>query len=169
MPVSRSESRKGYGMPKEIERKFLVDSDKLREACKHVAFPSGSLITQGYLAFEPSVRVRLKEASKAFLTIKGSGLLSRDEFEYEIPRADGEKLIALCPSVITKMRYTLAQVRGKTWEVDEFLDAFKGHYLAEVELLTEDEPFEKPSWVTQEVTEDPRYQNVWLAQHGWPT
>ena len=148
-------------MGQEIERKFLVKgNDWPRE--------KGKKYRQGYLTLdkERTVRVRLA-GDKGYLTIKGENKgASRSEFEYEIPKEEAETLLdqlALKP-LIEKTRYKLAQ--GElTWEIDEFSGANRGLVVAEIELEREDQPFDKPAWLGQEVTDDPRYYNANLVQH----
>lgn len=158
----------------EIERKFLVDPSKLPK------LGEGSAIAQGYLSFSPAVRIRTKDRTKAYLTIKGEGTISRLELEYEIPLLDATYLFAEAHAFIEKVRHEI-KVGAHTWEVDVFYDEDAIDdplgdgvcpvvgYLAEIELSSEDEEFVKPDWVTEEVTEDPRYSNAWMAQHGFPT
>ncbi|MDD2820367.1 MAG: CYTH domain-containing protein [Flavobacterium sp.] len=153
----------------EIERKFLVSSD----AFKTEAFKENT-IAQGYLnsAPERTVRVRIK-GDKGFLTIKGisnaSGL-SRFEWEKEIPVEDAKKLLLLCEKgVIDKTRFEV-KVGNHIFEVDEFHGENKGLTVAEVELQSETETFEKPDWLGEEVTNDNRYYNAYLSNHpftGW--
>lgn len=147
----------------EIERKFLVKGDFRREAT------SSSRITQGYICSRPgrTVRVRIR-GERGYLTIKGATDargMSRQEFEYEIPVADAERLMALCePGAIDKERFLVP--RGKhTWEVDLFHGANEGLVLAEIELASEEEPFERPDWLGEEVTGDRRYYNSELTKH----
>jgi CYTH domain-containing protein len=137
----------------EIERKFLVRAELLPE------LPPPLELRQGYLSTDPVVRVRLvasRDGESAELTIKGAGLLSRAEFNYAIPPADGRQLLALCPRKLAKRRHTLDR-----WVIDHFPD--RGLWLAEIELATEEEPFDRPRWLGQEVTQDPRYTNASLA------
>lgn len=148
----------------EIERKFLVSSD----AFKTEAFKENT-IAQGYLnsAPERTVRVRIK-GDKGFLTIKGisnaSGL-SRFEWEKEIPVEDAKKLLLLCEKgVIDKTRFEV-KVGNHIFEVDEFHGENKGLTVAEVELQSETETFEKPDWLGEEVTNDNRYYNAYLSNH----
>ncbi|EJX02662.1 Uncharacterized conserved protein UCP016487, CYTH region [gut metagenome] len=147
----------------EIERKFLVSGDFLHEAT------SSTRIVQGYICTEPgrSVRVRIR-GDEAFLTIKGASDekgLSRYEFETKIPIVDAERLMELCVSgVIDKVRY-LVPKGNHTWEVDVFHGENEGLVLAEIELASEDEPFERPSWLGQEVSGDRRYYNSMLTIH----
>lgn len=149
-------------MSKEIERKFLVRGD-----FKSQAFRS-ERITQGYLSSVPerTVRVRIK-GNEGFITIKGqsnaSGL-TRYEWEKEIPVDEARELLQLSePGMIDKTRY-LVQVGKHVFEVDEFYGENEGLILAEIELQSEDEPFEKPEWLGKEVTGDPRYYNAMLSK-----
>lgn len=149
-------------MSKEIERKFLVIGD-----FKSQAFRS-ERITQGYLSSVPerTVRVRIK-GNEGFITIKGlsnaSGL-TRYEWEKEIPVDEARELLQLSePGMIDKSRY-LVQVGKHVFEVDEFYGENQGLIIAEIELQSEDEPFEKPEWLGEEVTGDPRYYNAMLSK-----
>ena len=148
----------------EIERKFLVSSD---------VFKSDALrqnhIAQGYLSSAPerTVRVRIK-GEKGFLTIKGKtneAGMSRFEWEKEIPVAEAKALLQLCEKgIIEKNRYEV-QVGKHLFEVDEFIGKNEGLLLAEIELESEGEVFEKPKWLGLEVTQDHRYYNSYLSQH----
>ncbi len=148
----------------EIERKFLVISDVFKRDVlrqNHIA--------QGYLSSVPerAVRVRIK-GEKGYLTIKGktneSGL-SRFEWEKEIPVAEAKELLQLCEKgVIEKIRYEI-QVGQHIFEVDEFYGENRGLIMAEVELQSETETFERPIWLGEEVTNDNRYYNSYLSQH----
>ncbi len=150
----------------EIERKFLVASDVFKSDLlrqNHIA--------QGYLSSVPerTVRVRIK-GEKGFLTIKGKTNetgLSRFEWEKEIPVTEARELLLLCEKgVIEKTRYEI-QVAQHVFEVDEFYGENDGLILAEVELLSETEVFEKPIWLGEEVTNDNRYYNSYLSQHPY--
>ena len=148
-------------MALEIERKFLV----LDDSYKHEAF-SKSHIQQGYICSERgrTVRIRIRN-ERAYLTIKGPSLnggLSRYEFEQEIPLDDARKLLTLCDlGIIDKTRW-LVKAGNHTFEVDEFAGDNAGLTVAEVELTSEDEAFEKPAFIGQEVTGDRRYYNSQL-------
>jgi adenylate cyclase len=147
----------------EIERKFLIDHHKLQlESFKEFLY-----IQQGYLSQEPERVVRIrKKNDAAFLTIKGKNVgATRLEMEYQIPFDDATSLLQIClPHLIEKKRYLF--IIGKhTWEVDCFLGDNQGLWIAEIELSSEDEPFEMPDWITQEVTSDHRYSNSYLSQH----
>lgn len=152
----------------EIERKFLVKSDKF----KAVAFAKNQ-IAQGYLNSHPerTVRIRIKGES-GFLTIKGKGNesgISRLEWETEIPLTEAKSLIKLCENgVIDKIRYEV-KAGNHIFEVDEFFGDNEGLVVAEIELQSEDEAFEKPEWLGQEVTNDERYYNAFLSNHPYTT
>lgn len=151
----------------EIERKFLVSGVFLPFAV------SSSRIVQGYIcsARGRTVRVRIR-GEKGYLTIKGpsdEAGISRYEFEREVPLSDAEELMKLCePGVIDKIRY-LVPVSGHTWEVDVFRGENEGLVVAEVELRSPDEPFERPAWLGREVTGDRRYYNSMLSKQPYST
>ena len=153
-------------MALEIERKFLV----LDTSFKHEAF-SSSHIRQGYICsgHGRTVRIRIRD-SRAYITIKGPSLnggLSRYEFEQEIPLADAEDLMLLCePGIIDKTRWLVTSGRH-TFEVDEFHGDNDGLVIAEVELGSEDEAFQKPAFIGQEVTGDRRYYNSHLRRNPY--
>ncbi|WP_310554586.1 CYTH domain-containing protein [Flavobacterium sp.] len=146
----------------EIERKFLV----LNTDFEAVAVAKNRIV-QGYLNSNPerTVRVRIK-GDKGFLTIKGKGSDSgttRLEWESEIPVAEAEQLLSLCESgVIDKVRFEIPS--GKhTYEVDVFEGENFGLVIAEIELNSENEAFEKPSWLGKEVTGNVKYYNAYLS------
>jgi adenylate cyclase len=146
----------------EIERKFLLSGNGWMRLGEPVFF------RQGYLSShkERVVRVRI-EGERAVLTIKGASRgATRGEWEYPIPVADAAELLdGLCEQpLIEKYRRRIA-VGGHVWEVDEFLGANAGLVVAEIELQSEDEPFDKPDWVGEEVTADPRYLNSNLIKN----
>jgi adenylate cyclase len=150
----------------EIERKFLVTS----EAFKTEAFIQNR-IAQGYLSSAPerTVRVRIK-GDKGFLTIKGSSNesgLSRFEWEKEIPLDEAAALLKLCEiGVIDKTRFEV-KIGHHIFEVDEFYGENKGLIMAEIELNSETETFEKPNWLGEEVTNDNRYYNSYLSNNPY--
>ena len=130
-------------------------------------------IKQGYLSSvqERLVRVRLK-GDQGFITIKGKADetgLSRFEWEKEIAKEDALALLALCePGMIDKTRYLVKNTDGKhTWEVDVFHGDNEGLVLAEIELDSEDDAFEKPTWLGKEVTGDDRYYNSMLMKNPY--
>ncbi|MEY2963605.1 MAG: hypothetical protein RL754_866 [Bacteroidota bacterium] len=143
-------------MAKEIERKFLVATDKWKNSVARQSF-----YAQGYLSYDPERTVRVRETSTTgFLTIKGMTVgLSRDEFEYEIPKAEAAALLEMCEQPpVQKMRY-FVEVGKHTWEIDVFEGANAGLVVAEIELASEDEVFECPEWLGEEVSGDRRYSN----------
>jgi CYTH domain-containing protein len=151
-------------MAKEIERKFLVLDQTYKQHAKGVFYQ------QGYLSFKPSVRIRII-GPKALLTIKGAATgISRSEFEYEVPLQDGlEMLRELCKGpIIEKYRYKM-EYKGFIWEIDEFLKDNEGLIVAEIELDHEDQEFEKPPFVGEEVSHDKRYRNSSLVSHPYNT
>ena len=130
-------------------------------------------ITQGYLSSVPerTVRVRVK-GDKGFITIKGIGNASgaaRFEWEKEIPVEEVKALLDICePGVIDKTRYLVKNADGvHTWEVDEFYGENEGLTLAEIELAGEDDKFDKPSWLGEEVTGDAKYYNSMLMKNPY--
>ena len=153
-------------MAEEIERKFLVTGNKWKEGVQ------GIHLCQGYLnsAKERTVRVRIA-GEQAWLTVKGptSGI-SRSEFEYEIPLAEAKTMLAELAEqpVIEKIRYRI-KFADMLWEVDEFLGANRGLVVAEIELTSKDQLFERPNWVGKEVSSDPRYFNSNLARQPYTT
>ncbi|TWR29008.1 CYTH domain-containing protein [Mucilaginibacter pallidiroseus] len=145
----------------EIERKFLVDHIKWAAFNK----PEGNVYRQGYILSDVSRTVRIRVTNKsAFITLKGGTTgISRSEFEYEIPIAEGiEILKGFAVSSIEKVRYNIPY-KGHTWEVDVFEGDNAGLIVAEIELQSEEAIFEKPDWVTKEVSEDGRYTNASLS------
>jgi adenylate cyclase len=148
-------------MGKEIERKFLVGTAGLP------LLGPGRRMRQGYLALDEARSVRVRESGgRAWLTIKGAAQgYSRAEYEYEIPLEDARNLLdALChPPVIDKTRFDVP-FGGRTWEVDVFHGANEGLVVAEIELSSEDESFERPPWLGEDVSHDPRYYNVNLVR-----
>lgn len=151
-------------MATEIERKFLLRNDSWREGAV------GTLYRQGYLnsAKERTVRIRTV-GNGAVLTIKGITVgATRAEYEYPIPLADCNAMLDTLAEkpLIEKKRYRISH-GGLTWEVDEFFGDNQGLVVAEVELQSEDQPFERPSWLGEEVTGDPRYFNSSLIKHPY--
>ena len=148
-------------MSQEIERKFLV---KKGDAFKRAAV-SSSHIKQGYIPAEgATVRVRTRD-DKAYLTIKGksvNGGMTRYEFEKEITMDEAQHLLQLCQGgVIDKRRY-LVKSGNHIFEVDEFYGDNEGLVMAEVELESETEAYEKPDFIDREVTGDKRFYNSHL-------
>lgn len=152
-------------MPIEIERKFLVRDERWRAAAD-----GGVRFRQGYLigSKQASVRVRI-EGEQANLNIKGATLgVRRLEYEYAIPLQEANELLdTLCEKpLIEKIRYTLRH-GDHLWEIDRFEGDNAGLVVAEIELADENEPFERPEWLGEEVSADPRYYNVSLVKHPY--
>lgn len=152
----------------EIERKFLVlSNDFVNEAFNQ------KRIVQAYLSSNPdrTVRIRIK-GDKGFITIKGKSNANgttRLEWEREISVMDAETLLSICESgTIDKIRYEI-QVGHHVYEVDIFSGENQGLVMAEIELQSETETFEKPTWLGEEVTNDERYYNAYLSKKPFTT
>ncbi len=152
-------------MALEIERKFLVKGDGWRSLVRETLD-----FRQGYLHANPSLAVRVRRsAGEAFLTIKGAqDGISRLEFEYPIPVADAEAMLDhLCRKPIIEKRRHIVPLGAHTWEIDVFYGANEGLVLAEIELSSPDEAFERPDWLGEEVSADPRYYNAALNERPY--
>jgi len=144
----------------EIERKFLVHGEAWRQS-------RPIRIRQGYLNRDKARTVRVRVAGeRAFLTIKGSMQgIARAEFEYPIPASDAEQLLLSCDGpLLEKQRHVLVHA-GMTWEVDEFFGDNAGLVVAEIELTSEHQSFDRPAWLGEEVTHQRRYLNSNLVVH----
>ena len=149
-------------MATEIERKFLVNGGSWKQGV------TGERVRQAYLSTDKQrvVRVRVID-DRAWLTVKGQTQgISRLEFEYQIPADDADEMLRLLchQPIIDKTRYRVRH-GDHTWEIDEFHGANDGLVIAEIELQTENEPFERPEWLGEEVSSDHRYFNSSLASH----
>lgn len=149
----------------EIERKFLLVDETWRGAVER-----STNLTQGYLVNDAvrSVRIRVSD-DRAWLTVKSAnGGLSRMEFEYAIPIDEATSILnTLCDgSVIRKTRFEVHH-NGHLWEIDEFQGDNAGLVMAEIELRSEEEVFQRPSWAGEEVTGDRRYMNASLVENPW--
>jgi len=146
----------------EIERKFLVVSEEYKRS----AYRS-TRITQGFLNTDPERTVRIRvNGLQGFLTVKGksnaSGM-SRFEWEKEIDLEEAKALLKLCQKgIIDKIRYEVKS-NAHVYEIDEFLGNNKGLVIAEIELSSEGEVFEKPDWLGSEVTGKIKYYNSQLS------
>jgi adenylate cyclase len=142
-------------MAVEIERKFLVVKERLPKE-----LPEGDDLEQGYLCTDPTVRIRVvvrpDGTRHAELTIKGKGLIARPEFNYPIPADDADALLRLCSRSLRKVRRRLGR-----FDLDHFRE--RDLWLAEIELRSEGESFERPAWLGAEVSEDPSYSSSRLA------
>ena len=153
-------------MGTEIERKFLVVGEKWR------TLTQATYYRQGYLSSVEQRIVRVRRAGdKGMLTVKGLSVgATRKEFEYEIPLDDANEMIdLLCEKpIVEKNRYTIP-VGDVIWEVDEFRGINEGLVVAEVELQSEEQAFDKPDWIGNEVTGDPKYYNANLVARPFST
>lgn len=143
-------------MAVEIEYKYLVKNDNFKDKAR-----SKTHIKQGYLSREPqrTVRVRVRDG-KGYLAVKTKNRgASRNEFEYEIPIADAYQMLEIClPPIIDKTRY-LVPFAGHVWEVDEFHCEREGLVTAEIELESEEETYDLPPFIGEDVTGNPQYYN----------
>mgnify|MGYP001482453174 FL=1 len=146
----------------EIERKFLVKEKPFSSAKRSLK------INQGYIINEKSKVIRVREkGDDYFLTIKGNNIgISRLEYDFPISKEDAKELIFhFCKTTLIEKTRHYIEHKGHTWEVDEFHGKNNGLIVAEIELESEDEKFEIPDWVGEEVTQDDRYYNMNLAIH----
>ena len=148
-------------MAVEIEKKFLI---------KHIPYEQitySQKIKQGYIVKDRSKVIRIrKKNNQYFITIKGNKIgLSRFEFEYSIPKKDGEILLNdFCKDGFIKKTRHYVTFKKHTWEIDEFHEENKGLIVAEIELRSENENFKIPDWILKEVTNDSKYYNMNLLQ-----
>lgn len=149
-------------MATETERKFLVKGEFRHLAVEEIR------ITQTYLSIDQDKTIRIRIANnKAFITIKGRSTgnsISRSEWEFQIPISDATEMMKLClDGKIDKTRYLIPA--GKhIFEVDVFHDKNEGLIIAEIELSSDDERFEIPDWLGEEVTGNPAYYNANLIK-----
>ena len=147
----------------EIERKFRVIDDTWRDQAHASRF-----MRQGYLAGNERASMRVRTADgQAWLNIKSATLgISRQEYEYAIPLDEADEMLnTLCEGpLIEKTRYFVRH-GGHLWEIDEFFGDNAGLIVAELELGSVNESYERPDWLGEEVSDDPRYYNVSLVKH----
>ncbi len=147
----------------EIERKFLVLGESWRGQVTR-----SSAMRQGYLSTnaKATVRVRIVDDGRAFLTIKGkTDGISRAEFEYEVPLNEGRAMLEMArPNVVEKRRHIVPH-GGLDWEVDVFEGVHQGLIMAEVELTSADQVVDLPAWAGREVSHDDRYANASLSRN----
>ncbi|OFO56040.1 hypothetical protein HMPREF3027_02230 [Porphyromonas sp. HMSC077F02] len=156
----------------EIERKFLLKPGASLPESDEVLNIQQSYVAKGEGREGTSVRVRLVNMEEAFLTIKQASrenLAVRSEFEYPIPVEDALEIMALSPfTKVVKQRHIIMIGENK-WEVDFFLEDNEGLIVAELELPSVDTEVELPEWIGEEVTNDKRYLNNYLAVHPYST
>jgi adenylate cyclase len=147
----------------EIERKFLVKTDTFKEESYQKKY-----IKQGFLNSDKNRVVRIRIADNdAFITVKGKSNragTTRFEWEKEIKKTAAEKLLLLCELTIIEKTRFLVKKGNHVFEIDEFYGENKGLLIAEIELSSENETFEKPSWLGKEVTGDLKYYNSVLSK-----
>jgi adenylate cyclase len=152
-------------MATEIERKFLLRDDSWRAVAD-----AGVVMRQGYLAGSERASVRVRVAGdQANINIKSATLgVTRTEYEYPIPLDEANALLDTLADgpLIEKTRYHVAH-GSHTWEIDVFAGDNQGLVVAEIELGDPDEAFERPAWLGDEVSDDPRYYNVCLVKHPY--
>ena len=151
-------------MPLEIERKFLLSSNMWKESIQQ-----STILKQGYLSKEIDKTIRIRiYGEQGKITIKSKSVHNvRAEYEYDIPLQDALELLDMfCDpkELVHKIRHIVVH-DNHMWEIDEFIDHNKGLFLAEIELQHPNEEVILPSWIGQEVSDDPRYSNSYLAQH----
>ncbi|HBS87944.1 MAG: hypothetical protein A2W91_10495 [Bacteroidetes bacterium GWF2_38_335] len=147
-------------MPTEIEKKFLVKGTAWKGEIK------GTKITQGYLLSNNLIMARVRVyGKKGYITLKGKRKgISRTEYEYEIPVREAKELLLYCEDrVLEKIRYKIPY-KNEVFEVDEFLGINKGLVLAEIELKSEEQKFEKPHWLGKDVSQNKKYYNSNLVK-----
>jgi CYTH domain-containing protein len=157
-------------MALEIERKYLVNINDV-DLNKIIQSETGVYIAQGYLNTDltKTVRVRVK-GSKGYLTIKGIQVgVSKPEYEYEIPLADANEMLAMCDVKVLKTRYIENAENGLVWEIDVFKGLNDGLIVAEIELPSEDTPIILPAWIKSEVSSDLAYANSNLGIKPYST
>lgn len=150
-------------MAVEIERKFLVTNTNYKMGIPHQ-------IAQGYICSDKDrvVRIRIID-DNAFVTIKNSTIgFARNEYEYPIPVQDAREMLqnTCIQPIISKTRYVL-DYKGKIWEIDEFHGLNEGLVIAELELENENDSYEKPDFVGDEVTGNPQYYNALLFKNPY--
>jgi len=154
-------------MASEIERKFLLAHDGWRQEVS-----ASERLTQGYLSRDAHAAIRVRiHGEAAELNVKSThDGIHRHEFEYPVPLEDARDMlehVALRP-LIDKTRH-LVRRGGHLWEIDEFHGENAGLIVAEIELGSADEPFERPDWLGEEVSTDTRYFNSSLSEKPYST
>lgn len=153
-------------MSVEIERRFLLKNDGWRRIAS-----APQTLQQGYLSVEKerTIRVRIID-DQAWLTLKGYiSDVSRSEFEYEIPLAHAQTMMAtMCPFKMEKRRYRV-EFEGFLYEIDEYFGDNAPLIVAEIELPSEDATFTRPDWLGEEITSDGKFTNAYLSKHPYAT
>jgi len=152
----------------EIERKFLVKNNNYKKLSFKKLY-----IKQGFLNSDKNriVRIRILK-NLGFLTIKGISNTSgttRFEWEREISVSDAENLLMLCEKNIIEKNRFFVKNNNYLFEVDEFLGENLGLVIAEIELKNENDYFNKPCWLGNEVTGNIKYYNSELSKFPYNT
>ena len=155
-------------MSLEIERKFLVKND----TWKKVTFKQ-IIIKQGYLNSDKNRTVRIRISDhQGFITVKGVSNASgatRFEWEKEIDVTEATEMLSLCETTIIDKNRFLVESGKHIFEIDEFYGDNQGLIIAEIELNSENETFEKPTWLGAEVTGNAKYYNSYLSKFPFST
>ena len=150
----------------EIERKFLVKEKPFHLAKKSLR------IRQGYIVNDQKQVIRVREkGDDYFLTVKGNNIgISRLEFDFPISKEDAEELLKhFCKTTMIDKTRHYVENHGHTWEVDEFHGVNDGLVVAEVELESEEQAFDKPDFIGEEVTGQTKYYNMMLLKNPYTT
>jgi len=164
-------------VPLEIERRFLVVGDAWRAHVRAEQHLQQGYLTEGADLLTLRVRISRLQHQQAlgWLTLKAPAAvdasawpegLVRQEFEYSIPLADAEALLALTPRHVRKCRYLL-NLEGGDWVVDVFSGANAPLVIAEVELDRADCPISPPPWCAMELTGQHAFSNAALASSSF--
>ena len=149
----------------EIERKFLtkeIPFDITAYPCKE--------ITQAYISFSPTIRIRKSDADY-YLTVKGKGHLAREEFELPIQEEEYTRLLLKTEGTpVCKKRYFVPLTEGLTAEVDIYEGVLQGLITTEVEFpsLQMAGAFAAPAWFGRDVSGEKAYKNTSLSRYGIP-
>lgn len=149
----------------EIERKFLI-----KTLPKNLENYTHHEIRQGYISTNPTIRLRQWD-DKFILTIKGSGLMKKQEYEIDLSKEQFDNLWQKVEgNTIEKTRYIIPLDNNHNAELDIYKGFLSGFMNVEVEFLSTADAimFNSPDWFGQEVTQNPRFSNSSLAKFGRP-
>jgi len=149
-------------MALEIERRFLIKNDNWKEFINKKIY-----IDQGYLSNSLDdwiIRVRLIGRNSKITLKKHIKGFTNFEFEYSIPRKDGETIMSNLSNTIKKERFFL-EIEKKSWIIDCFKENNYPLEIAEIELSNEKENFNLPSFISKEITGLTHYSNFSLANN----
>ena len=146
-------------MALEIERRFLIKNDDWKEFITKKIF-----VEQGYLTKSLDdwiIRIRFTGKDFKIALKKHIASFTNFEFEYTIPRKDGEIIMSNLPKTIKKERFFL-EFEKKSWIIDCFKDNNYPLEIAEIELSREEEDLRLPSFISEEITGLTHYSNFSL-------